>query len=156
MGSNDLSQEDPTGGSLQWYEKFHDEKISNVETRIGAQTTSMLYEMKSELEKKISDIRDSSNKHTVTIIVSIVVAFIIAFLAFYFSALSSIESNVKSSISDGLNKLDSQIIELRKKVEMNQRAQENKPSQSVIGESKKSDGLTKQIQPTPKSSAPGL
>jgi hypothetical protein len=136
-GSNDLSHEDPTGGSLQWYEKLHDEKISNVETRLGAQTTEKLYEVKSELEEKISNLRDSGSKHTVNIIITIIITFIVAFLAFYFSALESIENNVINYFSGNVNKLENQIIDLQLKVDNIERVKMKNPSQGDNGMTKK-------------------
>ncbi len=113
VGSNDLAQDEITGGGLQWFEKLHNEKLNTVEARIGAQTTRMVMSIKSELEGKISDIRDSNTKHVTVIIVSIFIAFIV----FYFAALDSVQEKVEASTTNKIDEVRGKVVELDKKIQ---------------------------------------
>lgn len=112
VGSNDLHQDDLTGGSLQWYEKLQDEKLNSVEARIDAQTTEMVLGVKSDLEGKIANIKDSALKYIIGIIFSMVLAFI----GFYFSALMSIENKVESRLSVDIKEIRKQVTDLDKEM----------------------------------------
>ncbi len=113
VGSNDLAQDEITGGGLQWFEKLHDEKLNTVEARLGAQTTGMVLGVKSELEGKISQIRESNTKHVIGIIVTI----FLAFISLYFAALISVEEKVESRVTIKIDALSSRVVELDEKTQ---------------------------------------
>ena len=98
-----------TGTGLQWYEKFHDEKLNNVETRLGAKASELINEIKIDFGQKLSDHKDSNIKFLVSSIVSVVVAFVI----FYFTALNTMEGSVRDHISKDLKLLEREMMEFR-------------------------------------------
>ena len=117
VGSDDLLSDERTGGDLKWFEKVQDAKLDSVETRLGAQTTKMILELKGSMNEKLSTIESGNSKHTTSIIVTIIVGFFVAFMVFYFSAIGIIENNVEDSISGKIQILDSRIIIIDGRIE---------------------------------------
>lgn len=116
-GSNDINQNELTGGSLQWYEKYHDEKINNVETRLGAQTTEMILDLENTMNEKISSIKEKGSIHTITIVVTIIVGFVVFFLGFYLTAIEVVEKNVESNISRDVKSVEDRVVGLGSRIE---------------------------------------
>jgi len=54
VGSDDILSDERTGGDLKWFEKAQDAKLYSVETRLGAQTTEKILELKGTMNKGVN------------------------------------------------------------------------------------------------------
>ena len=117
VGSFGITSE-ATGSGLEWYEKYQDEKLSGVETRLNAHASDLIYETRIKLESKLSTIKTSMVKY----LVSTIVAIIIGFIGYYFIAFESIESKLLATMDLQMSEfrldLDG-VIKAIKKIELN-------------------------------------